>query len=507
MQAQTAVNETLIRDVVNEVLARLGHAAGPGGPSAAAGQATAGDVVATGAAAAERPAAQGGRRAGAGGVGGGVFTSVDEAVAAATEAQRTLAAASLEVRAAAVDAIRTVMRRDRPELARLEFEETRIGKLAHKEEKLEVAAGVPGLEMLRTEATSGDHGLTVTEYAPWGVIGVVTPVTHSVPTLGCNAIMMIAAGNAVVCNPHPGGARCAAEATRRWNALIRARTGIDHLICTILPPTLETAQQIFRHPGVALLCATGGAAMARAALASGKRAIVAGPGNPPVVVDETANLAKAASGILAGAGYDNNLLCIGEKEVFVVAAVADELLAAMSGKGGFRLTPAQMAQIAQATIVRDPQSGHYVPRREYVGQDPQVLGRLLGLEVPPHVKCLYGETDEGNPLVPCEQMMPVLPVVRCRDVDEAIAKAVHYEHGFRHTAIMWSRNVENLTRMGRACGTTLYVKNGPCVAGLGVGGQGYASFSIATPTGEGVTSPLTFTRYRRCTMVDSLRIF
>ncbi len=481
MHTTQSVNEALIADVVKEVLQRLGATTGrtpaPSSPI--------------------RPASRT----------HGVFTCVDAAVEAATRAQQQLAQATVETRAAATECIRAVMRRDRDELARIELEETKIGKLVHKVEKLDVAATVPGVEMLRTDATSGTHGLTVTEYAPYGVVGVVTPVTHSIPTLGCNAIMIIAAGNALVCNPHPSGAKCAVEATRRWNRAIAEKIGIDNLVCIIENPTIESAQELFKHPGVQLLLATGGQAVARAAMSAGKRAIVAGPGNPPVVVDETANIEKAASGILAGAGYDNNLLCIGEKEVFVVKSVASALLDAMGRKGGQRLTTEQMDRLAGAAITKDEKSGHYLPRRELVGQDPSVLGDVLGVRVGADVKCLYGQTGEDNPLVSCEQMMPALPIVVVRDVDEGIAKAVEYEHGFKHTAIMWSRNVENLTKMGRAVDTTIYVKNGPCVAGLGVGGQGYASFSIATPTGEGVTNPLHFTRYRRCTMVDSLRIF
>ncbi|MBM4059485.1 MAG: aldehyde dehydrogenase family protein [Planctomycetes bacterium] len=478
-----AIDERLIGEVVEQVLQRLGVAA-PAAPAQPARQAPAG-----------RP---GEPRL-------GVFGSVDDAVAAAEQAQRRLAAAPLELRAKAVECVRAVLRRDKQELARLEFAETKVGRLEHKVEKLELAAAVPGVEMLRTEATSGDHGLTVTEFTPFGVVGVVTPVTHSVPTFGCNAIMMLAAGNTLVCNPHPSGARVAAEATRRWNREIAHRTGLEDLICCIADPTFESANTIFVHPGVRLLCSTGGALLARAALRSGKRAIVAGPGNPPVVVDATADVEKAARGIVAGAAYDNNLLCIGEKEVFVVAAVAERLMVAMGKDRGHRLDQAQMDRLTAAVLFRDEQTGHWLPKKEFVGQDAQVLARAIGLEVPAHVRLLFGGVDLQSPLLPCEQMMPLLPILACADVGEAIAHAAHFEHGFRHTAIMWSRDIENLTRMGRALDTTVYVKNGPSPAGLGVGGQGFPSFSIAT-TGEGVTSPLTFTRYRRCTMVDSLRI-
>jgi len=335
---------------------------------------------------------------------------------------------------------------------------------------------------------------------------VVTPVTHNIPTVGCNAIMMIAAGNSMVCNPHPSGARCAVEATRRFNREIVQKIGIDNLICLIENPTIESANRIFHHPGIRMLCATGGPAVAKAALASGKRAVVAGPGNPPVVVDETADIEKAAAGIIEGASFDNDLLCIGEKEVFVVRSVADQLMDAMERHSGHRLTPAELDRLAQQVLHRDEKTGHYHPKREFVGKDPQVLAETIGVNVRSDALVLFAQTDETNPFVPCEQMMPVLPIVPVADVDEAIAKAVHYEHGFRHTVMMWSRNVENLTKMGRASDATIFVKNGPCSAGLSVGGEGYASFSIASPTGEGVTSPLSFTRARRCVMVDNLRI-
>ncbi len=103
-------------------------------------------------------------------------------------------------------------------------------------------------------------------------------------------------------------------------------------------------------------------------------------------------------------------------------------------------------------------------------------------------------------------MMPFLPLVRVPDVNAAIDQAVAAEHGYRHTAVMHSRNVESMTRMARECRCTLFVKNGASTAGLGAGGEGYTSFSIATPTGEGATSARTFTRQRRCTLVDYFRI-
>jgi aldehyde dehydrogenase len=300
----------------------------------------------------------------------------------------------------------------------------------------------------------------------------------------------------------------AAEGVRRFNEAIHGDMGIDNLICLIAEPTLESADTIFKHRDVNLICVTGGAAVARAALNSGKRAIVAGPGNPPVVVDETADLDRAAQSIVYGASYDNNLLCISEKEVFVVAQVFDAMMQAMERAGAIRLSPAEIEKLTATAIVKagEGEHKHDAPCKNYLGKDAAVLAQGAGRTVPRETLLLFGETDEQNPFVSVEQMMPFVPFVRCRNVDEAIDKAKHWEHGFRHTSIIHSNNVRNMTRMGRIMDTTLYVKNGPCMASLGLGGEGYPSFSIAGPTGEGVTTPMTFTRERRCSMIDDLWI-
>jgi aldehyde dehydrogenase len=404
-----------------------------------------------------------------------------------------------------VQCIRTICSGRAEELGREELEETRIGRLEHKVEKLKVIADrIPGVEFLRTDASSGENGISLTEYAPFGVIGAVTPVTHSLPTLACNAINMLAAGNAVVCNPHPSGARIACKGVRLFNQAIHDTIGLDNLITIIATPTLESAKAIFDHREVKLLCVTGGPAVGRAALRSPKRAIVAGPGNPPVVVDETADLDNAARCIIEGASYDNNLLCIGEKEVFAVAAIFDELLEAMTRFRAVRLDRGQIEALTRAAFVM--KEGKSLVNKDLVGQDAPVLAKAAGVSVPADTLLLFGETDESHPFVAEEQMMPFVPFVRVPDVDTAIALAKKYEHGFKHTAIIHSRNLETVTRMGRELDTSLFIQNGPSMAGLGSGGEGYLSFSIATPTGEGVTTPLTFTRQRRSTTVKAMRV-
>ncbi len=439
----------------------------------------------------------------------GIFEDANDAIEAARDAFEQLSERSLEDRRKAIEIIRRISIDQCVELGTMEMNETKIGRLEHKIEKLRVLGErTPGVEFLRTEAFSGDHGLAIIEHGPFGVIGAITPVTHSLPTITGNAINMIAAGNTVVVNPHPSGKKVAATGVRRFNEAIYRELGIDNLICLVAEPTLESANTIFKHRLVNLICVTGGPAVARAALNSGKRAIVAGPGNPPVVVDETADLDRAAQAIIRGGSYDNNLLCIGEKEVFVVDRVFDDMMRAMERAGAARLNASEVDRLTKAAIIQvgEGEHRHDAPSKEFLGQDAAVLARAAGKSVPANTELLFGETDESNPFVPVEQMMPFLPFVRCRDVDEAIAKAKHYEHGFRHTSIIHSRDVRNMTKMGRALDTTLFVKNGPSMASLGLGGEGYISFSIAGPTGEGVTTPLTFTRERRCSMIDDLFI-
>ncbi len=439
----------------------------------------------------------------------GLFTDAAEAVAAACEAFDRLLGLTLARRKQIIDHIRRISIDQCVELGTMEMEETKIGRLAHKIEKQRnVGATTPGVEFLRSEVFSGDYGLAVIEHAPFGVIAAVTPVTHSLPTITGNAIAMIAAGNTLVINPHPGGRRVATEGVRRFNEAIYRDLGIDNLICLVTEPTLDSANTMFAHPDVSLIMVTGGPGVARAAMKQSKRAIVAGPGNPPVVVDQTADLDRAARSIIAGGAYDNNLLCIGEKQVFVVSEVFDAMMDAMQRAGAVRLGASEVDALTKAAItsVGEGEKKHDAPSRELLGKDAAVLARAIGKTIPPQIELIYGETDHDNPFIPVEQMMPFLPFVRCRDVDEAIARARESEHGFRHTSVIHSNDVRTMTRMGRVMDTTLFVKNGASMASLGFGGEGYGSFSIAGPTGEGVTTPLTFTRERRCTMVESLRI-
>lgn len=439
----------------------------------------------------------------------GVFSTVDEAVNAAYEAQKKVADMSLEERGRMIDIIRRICMERREELGRMEMEETKVGRLDHKILKLTNMRFVLGVEAMRSDARSDRTGLCIIERAPWGVIGMMLPVTHSVPTMASNAINILAAGNTAVFGPHPSGAKVAQYALQLWNREIERELGVANVLTTVREVSIEAAEQIFHHPKVALLCVTGGTAVAKAAAKSGKRVIAGGPGNPPVVVDETADLDRAARCIIEGAAFDNNLLCIGEKEVFVVASVADAFIQAMRRAGAFRLDAAAIERLTKAAFTFEGGGGGCARahvKKDLVGKDVAVLAAAAGVRIPAGTDLLFGETDENHPFVVEEQMMPFVPVVRVKDVDTAIAASVRAEHGYRHTAIIHTQNVDTATRMARAMNTTLFIQNAASPASLGVGGPGYFSHSIATPTGEGITTPLTFTRERQMVVGNAFRI-
>jgi aldehyde dehydrogenase len=504
----SAVNENLIRDVVAEVLGKLGGTAtatnqpspAPSAPTPAPKSDSCG--CGTKKTSAANVALRGKF---------GVFQDANEACAAAQEAFLQLQQKGVAARRKIEEIVKSLAEKNAEAWGRLELDETKIGRLDHKIAKLQIIKLVPGVDWLNPYGRSGDHGITLEEYTPFGVVGAVTPSTHSVPTLSGNIVNIAAAGNSVVFNAHPSAARCAAAAVRAYNEAIYRETGIENIACMIEKPTLDSFNAICKNENVRLLLVTGGPMVVKAAMQTGKRAICAGPGNPPVFVDDTCCPTRAAKAIIEGAAFDNNLLCIGEKEVFVLDHVADKLMQKMSENGAVKLNSAQLERLTKAAFTfKEGQGGgcaHASVNKDFIGKDPSVLAQAAGINLPAGTQLLFAETDAKHPFVEEEQMMPMLPIVRVKSVEEGIEHSLEAEHGYKHTSMIHSHDVENMTAMARALDTTIFIKNGPCMAGLGLGGEGYLSFSVATPTGEGITNPRTFTRVRRCVMVDNLRIY
>ncbi|MCM1027069.1 MAG: aldehyde dehydrogenase EutE [Roseburia sp.] len=459
------VNESLVQEIVQEVVAKLNIA---------------------------EPAAK--RR--------GVFQDMNEAIAAAKASQAVIRRMSLDQREQIISNIRRKTHENAEVLARMGVGETGMGNVGHKTLKHHLVADkTPGTEDLKTTAWSGDRGLTLIEMGPFGVIGAITPCTNPSETVLCNAIGMIAAGNTVVFNPHPQAIRTSIFALNLINEASIEAGGPDNVACTVEKPTLETSNILMKHKDIPLIAATGGPGVVTAVLSSGKRGIGAGAGNPPAVVDETADVRKAAEDIVNGCTFDNNLPCIAEKEIVAVDKIADELMHYMISEQGCYLASKEEQERLVATVLT-PKGLN----RKCVGRDARTLLGMIGVTVPDNIRCIVFEGEKEHPLIAEELMMPILGMVRARDIDDAIEKAVWLEHGNRHSAHIHSKNIDNITKYAREIDTAILVKNAPSYAALGFGGEGYCTFTIASRTGEGLTSTKTFTKSRRCVMADSLCI-
>ncbi len=432
----------------------------------------------------------------------GVFEDINQAIEAAKEAQLVVKKMSMDQREKIISAIRKKTIEHAETLACMAVEETGMGNVGHKILKHQlVAEKTPGTEDITTTAWSGDRGLTLVEMGPFGVIGAITPCTNPSETIICNTIGMLAGGNTVVFNPHPAAIKTSNFAVRLINEASLLAGGPVNIACSMVEPTLDSSKIMMAHKDIPLIAATGGPGVVTAVLQSGKRGIGAGAGNPPVLVDETADIRKAAEDIINGCTFDNNLPCIAEKEVVAIDSIADELINCMvEEQGCYAITKEQQDQLTNVVITSKGLN------RNCVGKDAKTLLGMIGINVPSNIRCIIFEGEKEHPLIFEELMMPILGIVRAKDFKDAVEKAVWLEHGNRHSAHIHSKNVDRITTYAKAVDTAILVKNAPSYAAIGFGGEGFCTFTIASRTGEGLTSASTFTKRRRCVMSDSLCI-
>ncbi len=438
----------------------------------------------------------------------GIFETIEDAVHSARQAYRQWRQVPLENRRSIIEAIRQVGKNSAEELAEMAKKETGFGRSDCKANKNRlVSEKTPGVEFLTPTAFSGDHGLTLIEPSPYGVIASITPSTNPTSTMLNNVISMLSAANTVVFNVHPRAKNVSTYLVQLINRTIRAMGGPENLVSAIRQPTIESAQALMSHPEINLVLVTGGPDVVKVAMKSGKRAICAGPGNPPVVVDETADIEKAGRDIVSGCSFDNNLVCCDEKEVFVVDSVTDRLKSVMHAYGAFEIPEDSLLRMESVIFTeRGASWQHGKMNPKWIGQNADCILREAGFNVDQRIRLGFMEVKADHSLVWTEQMMPILPIVRCHNVDEAMEMAFKAEHGFRHTAIIHSLNLPTLSKMARLMDTSIFIKNAPAYCGLGYNGEGYTSFSIGTYTGEGLTTCRTFSRDRRCALIDYFRI-
>jgi len=443
-----------------------------------------------------------------GGDGPGIFPDIESAIAAARQAFHEYGETPVRVRREIVRKIREIALEYSSRLAEMAVNETGFGNVANKTSKNQLAATkTPGVEDVESAAYTDDGGLTLVERAPFGVIGSIIPSTNPAATVINNSISMLSGGNVVVFHPHPGAKGVSNFTVSLINRAIADAGGPKNIVVSVASPTMDSASILMKHKHIAILVVTGGPAVVAAAMNSGKKTVGAGPGNPPVVVDTTADLTQAGRDIVDGASFDNNIVCIDEKEVLAVDSITDRLKQEMIKNGAYEVKGTDIDKLTKLVISKPGRPGDEgATNKKYVGMDPWRIAADIGLTVPKSTRLLICDVPKDHPLVWTEQLMPVIPVVRCPDVDSAIDLAVECEHGFRHSASMHSHDVTKLSRMARLMNCSIFVKNGPMYRGIGFGGPGYTTLTIASPTGDGLTRARTFTRERRCVLVDAFRI-
>ena len=433
----------------------------------------------------------------------GIFDDMNEAINGASMAQKQYLRYSLKKRSEIVNSIRVELLKNIDELSRMGVEETGMGRYEDKilKNKLAIEKS-PGIEDLKPEVDTGDGGLTLYEMSPFGVIGSITPSTNPTETVICNTIGMLAAGNSVVFSPHPSAKKVSVLIVEIINKAIEKVDGPKNLVVTVREPSIANTNIMLAHEKVNMICATGGPGIVKVALSSGKKAIGAGAGNPPVVVDETADIEKAAVDIIDGCSFDNNLPCIAEKEVIVVDKVADKLMECMSNYCAMQITDDRLLKKLEKLVLTEKGTIN----KKFVGKNADYIMKNLGIDIDPKIRVIFAEVAKDHPFAVEELMMPILPIIRVPNVDIAIELGIELEHGNRHTAIMHSKNIDNLSKFAKEVQTTIFVKNAPSYAGIGFGTEGHSTFTIAGPTGEGLTSAKTFTRKRRCVLADTFSI-
>ena len=469
------ISESMVQDIVQEVMAKMQIADAPTGKH-------------------------------------GIFKDMNDAIEAAKKSELIVKKMSMDQREKIITCIRKKIKENAEVMARMGVDETGMGNVGDKILKHHLVADkTPGTEDITTTAWSGDRGLTLIEMGPFGVIGAITPCTNPSETILCNTMGMLAGGNTVVFNPHPAAIKTSIFAINLVNEASLEAGGPDNIAVTVEKPTLETSNIMMKHKDIPLIAATGGPGVVKMLLSSGKKAIGAGAGNPPVVVDDTADIPKAAKDIIDGCTFDNNLPCIAEKECFVMKNVADELIQNMLKNGAYLINAAQVKQLEDVVLVwskpkKEGEQPKRVINKDWVGRDAKKILAQIGINVGDDIRCIICETEFSQAFVQTELMMPILPIVRVDTFDEAVEMAVKAEHGNRHSAHLHSKNVDHMTQYAKAICTTIFVKNAPSYAGIGFNAEGWTTFTIAGPTGEGITSPRSFTRQRRCVLSDALNI-
>lgn len=432
-----------------------------------------------------------------------IYSSVTDAVAAAKGAYSRYSKLTLNERQEILEGVKNALRPIANELAAMTVSETGMGNVCDKAQKIKLAIEkTPGVEDLITEVNTGDHGMTLYELSPFGIVCAVQPCTNPCATLISNTIGMLAAGNAIIHCPHPRAIKVSQFLTTIISETIRSISGIDNLVVTLHESLMGFTTEVMSHPDVDLVVCTGGSGSLRQAMTSGKKVIGAGPANPVAIVDATANLEKAARDIVRGASFDNNLMCTSEKCIVVEEKAADCFIFELLKNGVYYVkNEEEIQKLLDAAVTVD-----FVINKKLEGRSANEILEYVGIPCNGTIKLIVVETERIHPFVTLELLMPLVPLVKAADFEEALEIALDVEQGYKHTATIHSESIEHLNQAAKEMQTSVFVKNGPSFMGIGFDKEGHTSFTIATTTGEGTTTARHFARRRRCTLTSGFSI-
>lgn len=428
---------------------------------------------------------------------------VDLVISDAKAAFQAYSEKSLNCRREIISNLRTKLRPYIQEIAERELKETCMGNLQDKIIKLVLALDkTPGVEDLNPEVVTGDDGITIREQSAYGIALTIHPATNPCATLISNVIGMLAAGNAVISVPNPRSAGVSAFLAEKINEIISQACGINHLLIAIREPRRDLVDELIHHPDVSLVVATGGSGMMKMSMCSPKRVIAAGPGNPVAIVDETADLEKAAKDISDGASFDHNIMCISEKSIVIVSSALPSFIEALARNGVYYIDDGEDLIKLTKTILN--QDMKMVRRLE--GKSAMEILQEAGIQAGRDIRLIVVKSFSKHPFVLEEIMMPVVPLVSVSDFNEALDTALFIEQGYRHTAVIHSQLFGRLNQAAKRMNTTVFIKNGSSLAGIGLSGEEKVSFTIANMTGEGIVTAKDFTYKRSCTLSSGFSI-
>ena len=370
-------------------------------------------------------------------------------------------------------------------LARMAVDETGIGVYEDKILKNKGKARViwNNLKDKKSRGVIGEdvEANMVLVAKPMGVVGAVTPVTNPIVTPMCNAMFALKAGNAVIFAPHPKAEQCTERLTREFMKVVKANGGPDNLVQMVKNGSIEATQELMRV--VDVVVATGGGAMVKSAYSSGRPSFGVGAGNVPVIIDRDVNIRDAVDKIVAGASFDNGIICSHEQFVFAPVERYEETVKSFEDTGKVWFTEDE-DKIQRLRDVVFP-GGRL--NKDVVGRSPREIGALAGIDVPEAIRIiLLPARGAGvDDVLAKEKLCPVVAILRYQTFDEAVenARANLLVEGAGHSAALHSNNEANIRSAGEGLPVSRLVVNQACA--LTAGGSLTNGFAPTTTLGCG----------------------